>query len=160
MLKNAVMVDLDGTLFDTNHRQHLVDKGDWDGFHSLHTGDEPILPMIQMVKSYIEHKDYHVVFVTGRTVTYEESTIKQLNHYFNGDYSLRMRQEGDYRPAATFKREVVSNYLLNTRHLYKPSIAFDDHKACIEMYTNLGFVTCHVAQKPKEEIYHAVSTKP
>lgn len=115
--KAAVVVDLDGVLFDVSKRLELCleeaggkrGKAFWDCFQSdkyMHL-DSPRPDAVEYVKKKKE-EGLCVVIVTGRDAAGQgEYTIQQLQQYGIPYDHIVFRPSGDRRKAAVFKGEVL-----------------------------------------------------
>lgn len=68
--KPIVIVDIDGTIADGSHRQHLVtgEKKDWKAYFELCGGDAPYEHILAQMAEL--HKDHPICMVSGRPDTY------------------------------------------------------------------------------------------
>ena len=139
MKKRAIIVDLDGTLTNCEHRVHHVqnDPKDWKSFSEkmieddLHQWCHILITSMHKVKS-------DVIFLTGRGEKYRPHTEKWLNkHHINYD-ALYMRARGDYREDAVVKREI---YLENISKEYEVLFVLEDRSSVVKMWRELG-LTC------------------
>lgn len=132
---NCIIVDLDGTLANCDHRLHYLEgaKKNWDKFFEECTDDSVIQPMLHLLKILSEH--YAIVFITARPEKNRELTSKWLDK--NGvEYSeLLMRPNVDFN-----KSPISKNKMLNELKLkgYKPIYAFDDRADCVQMFIENG----------------------
>lgn len=60
-----VMVDLDGTLADNDHRENLLPN--WNEFHKACDKDAPNLDLIKEIQHWNKQDGVTIVFITGRT---------------------------------------------------------------------------------------------
>ena len=136
MKNKCIIVDLDGTLCNINHRLHHVKNGksDWKAFFEgipYDTVNEPVRTLAWLHRWY----GYDVVFLSGRPDDYREYTTKWLDQNFGGFYHLFMRPSGDYRPD-----DVVKNELYNT--MVEPQwdvyFAVDDRPSICELWREKG----------------------
>ncbi len=135
--KNIVICDIDGTVANNDHRQHLLQGfKTWDKFFAHLSEDLPISEVIEFVINlHDEGKD--VVFVTGRPARYEKSTRKWLEKYFNFEIKLFMRKDQDNRNKIEIKKEI---FLEN----FKPKDIFlviDNDRDLIKMWQSLSLNT-------------------
>lgn len=110
MSHTIYVVDIDGTLCDNRHREHMIpeDRNDtkaWVAFNNACAGDTPRWDIINQIKTLLAaEKD--VRFLTGRGRSAHAPTLTQLKDYFGIPRTLLplyMRPMGDYRKAADFK---------------------------------------------------------
>jgi predicted kinase len=156
-----VIVDIDGTVANCDHRLHHVrpaiihkdecewkrqdcatcpecgnkPKKNWPAFFANVHLDEPIEPIVRMVKEYFGH--FNVLFVTGRDTSIGIPTEEWIERHFFGCFNyqwhLFMRQGGDSREDTIIKKEIL-DYLPKDRIAY----VLDDRDRVVEMYRNEG----------------------
>lgn len=144
MDKGIIIVDLDGTLANAEHRMHLLpSEGNrdktlhWDTFNKAAIGDAPIQDTIDIVNSL--YKNYTIVILTGRCDIVKEETILWLNNHNVKYDNLIMRKEGDHRKDTVIKEEVLRGIGLN-----KILACFDDLPHVVEHIRGLGLTCYHV----------------
>lgn len=151
-----VLLDIDGTLSDHNHRLHFVTKGkkDWNSFFSAMIDDKPTA-LCKFLESMNIQSHHCPVVVTGRPEKYRDITEKWLFTYCpfvfyeRDEYEsntlgidLHMRKDGDFRSDYIIKEEMLKNHIIP---LYgKPDIVFDDRMEVIEMWRRNGLNVCQV----------------
>lgn len=108
MKPKAIIVDIDGTLANIDHRRHFVDprynseyvfiedfppyyeklnsnkifKPDWDAFNAAMSEDAPNEWCVQLLEKMCFSccsREYEVLFITGRMEKYREITEKQID---------------------------------------------------------------------------------
>ena len=92
---NIVIVDLDGTLADGEHRVHHLrkEKRDWDAYYEECHLDEPHPEMVALVNALAD--DYLIVILTGRREETREVTEEWLDNQEVTYHMLIMRPEGN-----------------------------------------------------------------
>ncbi len=102
------IVDLDGVVADVRHRLHFLQNRpkDWDGFFAAAAADPAHPEGLAVVARLAD--DHEIVFVTGRPDRLRRDTVEWLETYGIGEHRLFMRPDGDRRPAAQVKRELVT----------------------------------------------------
>ena len=104
--KNIVICDIDGTIANNDHRQHLLKNfKDWDKFFSQLHLDKPIYEIIDKVIG-LNNKGKKIIFITGRPEKYREQTLKWLKNFFNFNFCLIMRSDDDLRSKVLIKEEL------------------------------------------------------
>ena len=134
MIQNIVIVDMDGTLADIQHRLHYVTgpgKKRWKQFFRAMDRDEPIDVVVRWVRNLAP--EYITVIITGRTDEYRKLTEDWLETHGIKYAKLLMRREGDHRPDTVVKRE-----LLDTVGRERVAFAIDDLPAVCAMYRECG----------------------
>lgn len=154
----VVMVDLDDTLFDTNHRAHLMpaglgspDKADWDAYHLACTNDAPIQWTINLARYY--STIYNVHIVSGRGTVAWSETVSILARYDIPYAGLHMRLRGDPTKNPVFKRNVAESIM----DVFDTVIAFamDDHPGVALELGKIGIPTL-VVQRPESKNFGMV----
>ena len=87
--KEAVIVDIDGTIADNSHRVHLVTgkNNNWDAFFQIMIDDKPFYKNIQIVQNFFK-KEFEILIVTGRYEKHEPITRNWLNKHLKIDLFL------------------------------------------------------------------------
>ena len=167
----ALIIDIDGTLANCNHRRHFVDgslgKKNWNSFYkemdkdSINEWCKEIIARF----SYVEGIGWctPILLVSGRPEEYREITSEWINKnlfdadydsipyrppykndpylYFN--YKLYMRKTGDYRDDIIIKEEIYKEHIEPS---YNVLFAIDDRKKVANMWRKLGLVCLHCAE--------------
>lgn len=131
----CIIVDIDGTVADNNHRVHHLQKTpkDWDAFYAEMDKDTPIQYVIDLVK--VLRNKYLIFFFSGRPDNYRETTLAWFGKTHLWPDELYMRKAGDHRPDTTIKLE-----FLKTIHGRgnEPLFAIDDRPEVVHMWRNNG----------------------
>jgi hypothetical protein len=163
--KQAIIVDIDGTLANCDHRRHFVDgtheKQDWRSFYESMRTDT-----VNEWCKQIAYK-FTPIFVSGRPEEYREITIDWLDKngfeksiprfttYIGGEYKpleisevimerpLFMRKTGDYRCDTIIKEEIYREHI---EPYYEILFIVDDRKKVVDMWRRLGLVALHCAE--------------
>lgn len=142
--KTIYIIDLDGTLYDNSHRQHLIptdrsSTAEWRAFNNACANDKVRHPVRRLVQTLINAGE-HVIFLTGRGASAYIPSAKQLDRDFvGGPHPLLMRPMDDHRPAWQFKVDA----LLGLRQAYPGChlLAIEDDDNCVQSMRNIPFVT-------------------
>jgi len=131
------IVDIDGVVADVRHRLHHLEgrRKDWDAFFTAAVDDPPHEEGLAVVARLEEHHD--VVFLTGRPQAHRAATERWLERNGIGGHRLVMRPEGDRRPAAELKRELLA-LLAEGREV---SVVVDDDPLVIDAMAATGLPT-------------------
>ncbi|KEF11494.1 nucleotidase [Streptomyces rimosus] len=99
--------DLDGTLADTAHRQHFLERRprDWNGFFAAAPDDPPLAPGVALARESAEGCE--VVYLTGRPERCRRDTLAWLEQHGLPEGRLYMRPNSDRRPARHTKLELL-----------------------------------------------------
>lgn len=132
-----IIVDIDGTLVNNEHRRHLVPKENfrdpyaWQQFNKACAGDTPIPHNITTVKTLID-AGFLAVFVTSRGNNARPETEDQLRSIGFVPFPLVMRPMDEPRPPAEWKIAVISD--VEQYYGYGVTAAIDDDpKVCRAM---------------------------
>lgn len=99
--------DLDGTLADTAHRQHLLEgpKRDWPAFFAAAPDDPPLPEGVALALASAE--ECEVVYLTGRPERCRRATVDWLRRQGLPGGQLFMRRDDDRRPARRTKLDIL-----------------------------------------------------
>jgi hypothetical protein len=132
-----IIVDIDGTIANAEHRLHHIQKSpkDWDAFFAACVDDEPINEVIDMVRAFRDGGLHRVVLCSGRSDQIKAETQAWLKSYRVGHDRLYMRTEGDHRPDEEVKAEMLA---VMRAEGFNPVLAIDDRGTVCEMWKRLG----------------------
>ncbi|MDA9785635.1 hypothetical protein N9D45_04065 [Gammaproteobacteria bacterium] len=134
-MSKIVLCDIDGTVANNDHRQHLLKEfKDWDLFFEAMKDDDPIIEIIALVnQDYINSNS--IVFITGRPERYRAKTRKWLSRYFDFKIKILMRSDNDQRNKLLVKQELVLNFE-EKKNIYK---IYENDLDIIDLWKKLGF---------------------
>jgi len=142
-VEKAIIVDLDGTLCDVEHRVHHVrmKPKNWQAFNESMNLDKPYFWCIELIAA-MRSRGYKIFFVTGRDEDYRnmtESWLKIHNVIYD---ELYMRKSKDYREDSDIKEEIYLNHIEK-----KTQVLFvvDDRKSVVERWRKHGLVCLQCA---------------
>lgn len=143
----CVIVDIDGTLADCQHRRHHVEKQfkDWDKFFDpkLIARDKLIKPVWEVVMALQQR--FPIIYCSGRRESEREVTKQWL--YKHGLWmhpqKLYMRQVGDRRSDVQVKRELLAKI---RKDGYEPIVVLDDRSSVVEMWREEKLTCLQVAK--------------
>ena len=137
-----LVLDLDGTLFDTSARWHeckklsredrktlfwVPDRMFWECYQSprFMNLDEPKWKVIRFVKRLIEEKEPEVIaVVSGRSEKQRKETLKQMSNIGIETNEIVLRGEKDFRKDYEFKKFVIRE--LMEKYDQNKAIVIDD----------------------------------
>lgn len=146
MSKDIVCFDLDGTLSNGKHRNHLVPKPEdahacsaWEAHYNAAGEDTPIQDTIDVCNGLaLKH---YVVILTGRCEKSRELTFLWLLRHGVVYDKLIMRPVDDERPDILYKEEELLKLGLDNI-----LCCFDDLEHVATMMRGLG-LTCYLVNK-------------
>lgn len=143
MTRKAIIVDIDGTLADCEHRRHFLDKKDWKGFFSKMSDDLIISWVRDLVENIAELSGLRIIIVTGRPSNYGGLTIEWLYENYVHYDAIFFRQEGDFRPDEIVKKEI---YQTKIEPDYDVKYVIDDRSKVVKMWRDLGLNVLQCAE--------------
>ena len=143
-MKKYVVVDIDGTIANCEHRVHhlLQEPKDWDSYFSKCDGDEPIQPIIDIVRSFYLG-DWEVIFCTGRRDSERGKTETWLNRNCLIFGTLLMRKTGDHRHDTIIKPELLARAGITPKNT---AFILEDRNSVVKKWRELGFTCLQVAE--------------
>lgn len=146
MKTQAIIVDLDGTLANSQHVGQYTDAGgkvNWEAWMRSNQFASVNEWCRSIVQAHVA-LGTKVIFLTARTGDSHgwEITDGWLKTNGFSGYELYMRKEGDFRPDTTIKSEVWS---MDIAPYYDVLFAIDDKKQVIDMWRNFGVPALHCA---------------
>lgn len=99
--------DLDGTLADAGHRQHLLRRSprDWDAFFAAAPDDPPLDEGVRLCRQAA--RECEIVYLTGRPERCRRDTADWLAVRELPEGRIFMRRNDDRRPARRTKLEIL-----------------------------------------------------
>lgn len=138
----VVWCDLDGTLCDTTHRQHLVANKDWKNFFKELVKDPVNIPVMKTLEATTA-SGIKLAYCSGRPDDYIKETKEWLlsNSAPQGD--LYMRRRGDFRKDSIVK-EIILDFEILSR--YNVLFALDDRDQVVKKLRERGITVFQVAE--------------
>ena len=130
--KNCVIFDLDGTVMLHNGRLPF----DWDKIPT------DILDPRMKKLIYTLEESTKIIFLTGRPESVRNATDNSINSVIWCNYELIMRPNNDNRSGEIVKKELWEKYI---EPYYNTLCVFEDSNKCVDMWRDLGLLTCQVA---------------
>lgn len=142
------IVDLDGTLVDNTHREHLIPKDksntlEWSAFNNACKDDKPREPVRKIIECLLD-AGCNVSFVTGRGEAARDNTLSSLYSMFptSGPFHLIMRPMWDHRQAVLFKLDIINEF--QREFPFSQILAFEDDPEIVEGFRNAGVSVMHI----------------
>ncbi len=138
MKRRAIIVDLDGTLCNNAHRQHLYDKQhkDWKLINEESKYDTVNNWCLEIVNLF-SLNGYKIIFLTGRSAHSWDVTEDWLNRNVGPgvDWKLMMRPKSDKREDSTVKAEIFAR---DIAPFFDVLFAVDDRLPVVNMWRDIG----------------------
>ena len=137
----AIIIDLDGTLCNDKHREHMyhsqLPKDEkWEKINEACMYDLPNLWCAEIVKLFAMN-GYHILYVTGRSETARECTaewlMRNIGPLINSE--LLMRPKNTEGEAPEIKRNI---YLTHIAPTYDVTFCIDNEERNCTMWKDLG----------------------
>jgi phosphoglycolate phosphatase-like HAD superfamily hydrolase len=140
----AWIFDVDGTLANTDHRKHFLEKRpkDWGGWHSLAHLDEPHADIRELVWAGAEKFKYKIILCSGRSEDQRKLTENWMRRHDIRFDRLYMRRAGDRRDDSIIKLELLE---LMRADGFDPVLAFDDRDRVVAAWRSVGIRCLQVA---------------
>lgn len=138
MNRKTIIVDLDGTVCDIEHRLHYIttdDPQDWDAFFLACSEDKPNWPVIEAVQA-LHRGCFNIVICTGRSKIAEQDTREWLARYGISYSELYMRGQHDRRPDYVIKQQWLDDIGADN-----VLFTFEDRQSVVDMWRENG-VSC------------------
>lgn len=142
--KRYVIVDLDGTISDSRHREHLALERQWDEFHekaSLDLPKDDVRWLLDFISGNKIGFDPYVVILTGRNERYRPLTEAWLmNNNIHYD-ELLMRPDRDFTPDHELKPAMLTEFAINAGYQHPVEcvlFVLDDRDKVVEAFRNMG----------------------
>lgn len=139
----AILVDLDGTLCNVEHRVHHVRSKpkNWKAFNESMDKDESYFWCIELIAA-MKDRGYKVYFVTGREDNFRGMTEEWLKRHNVMHDGLYMRRSNDFREDADVKEELYRQEI--ERHA-QVLFVIDDRKSVVARWREMGLVCLQCA---------------
>lgn len=149
-MRNLALIDIDGTLSDFRHREHLVKTSDvkpdqkaWDLFiHPDMLYKDPAYPNCEKVLRYLG-QTHDLIFLTGRNQGLKDITIKWLWDKMGFiailDVNLFMRPIGNADAPTVYKTKQIEKII--NGYNYPSTLAFDDDSYMHPVYLKFKAIT-------------------
>ena len=138
-LKDTIVVDLDGTLANIDHRLHYVkrEKPDWDAFYAACDKDTPNEWCLHLLQAFHESfYQYEVLIVSARRKSEQIKTMVWMrSHNVRFDQIFLLREDGNHEEDTVLKKRWLDRY-------GKDRILFvvDDRQKVVDMWRAEGLV--------------------
>lgn len=133
--RNAIIVDMDGTLAHMNGRSPYDDKRS-----NADIGDFAVMFTIKAIA--LAFPSVHILIVSGRNERSRKATEEFLNDYDVSYDDLFMRGFTDFRKDSDVKRDIFNDCIKDN---YNVLAVFDDRTQVVKVWRELGLKVFQVA---------------
>lgn len=140
MIKKWLVMDLDGTLANVQHRLGAAQAGDWTLYEELCDGDK-VIPAAKDLLFRWEDSGGRTMILTGRSVRMTARTTKWLDDYSLTPDVLIMRPTNAYDSDGALKIRLLEEYFVNNEEDPKAavSLVIDDTEAVVAAFRDAGY---------------------
>lgn len=149
---SVVVMDIDGTVADNNHRLHhivpwvhgLDTPVDWKAYTANLHEDKPYEDIVELLNS-LWNRGHTVVACTGRSTDEEDATWKWLDEVSGLEFvpsRMYMRAAGDHRDDQIVKLELLDRMVADG---FVPWLWLDDRRRVVDALRGRGLRVLHVA---------------
>ena len=141
-MRNAVVVDLDGTLANIDHRLHFVQREsrDYDAFYAALEHDTVNQWCVALMEA-LYFSGYPIILVSARRKSVEDATRKWLDtNGIDCDSLVLLRADGDHSPAAELKMKWLAEY--GAKNVL---FVIDDNQKVVDAWRAAGVVCLQCA---------------
>lgn len=139
----TIIVDLDGTLANIEHRTHFVAQApkDWKSFFANIPGDTVHSAVETFIHFYVD-AGYVILYVSGRGNEYRRATERWLEkNYLDVHYALFMRPFSNFAPDTEIKHTIYRRYI---EPYFDVKLVLDDRPSVIRMWRSLNLTVWDV----------------
>jgi FMN phosphatase YigB (HAD superfamily) len=137
MATEIVIFDLDDTLYDCAHRDHLAKAKQWDEFHSLLGEDKINNHVKRILLALAADPDTVVVILTARNEKFRKMTIDKLraDSILQHVDRLLMRPDDNFMKSPDVKMMLLERFLVNFGYSKNDILcAFEDREDVAERF--------------------------
>lgn len=145
-INDFVILDLDGTLCNTAHREHLARARQWEEFHSL-LEDDTINEGVATATACFAYSGLKVIVLTGRPERFRKRTEYWLAKHRVSVHitAILMRSDDDYRPDGDMKADWLARFFGSLEDARRHVLCIlDDRDKVVEDLRNKGFMCWQV----------------
>jgi len=143
--RKVVLYDLDSTLFNVQHREHLAPEGEarkltssWIAYSQGCVDDTAVEGVATSARMFAA-AGYRIHIVSGRNVEALEQTIEVMDKYRIPFNEIRLHRDEDLRHNGEYKSQYI-NELKESG--FEPVLMFEDHISVCEMIEERTGVPC------------------
>ena len=149
-MRPLAVFDIDGVLADVRHRVHHLEgmRKNWGGF--FHAAPRDGLHAEGYALAVEAARDCDIAYVTGRPEWCRDDTEEWLARHGLPPGELRMRRNGDHRPAHVAKLRLLEQ-LAEGRVV---AVVVDDDLDVCDAYEQAGYPVLRATWAPRSDTLH------
>lgn len=124
-MKSHIIVDIDGTLSNCDHRVELAQTGQWDEFHKNSNADRPYNDIIELVTTLGAY-GYNLIALTGRNEKFRTQTLQWFVENGVVVDELLMRPDNDFSKSEELKIRLLEEKFGGKKEVIKCVLAVID----------------------------------
>lgn len=138
----AIIVDIDGTLSNSEHREEWLEHGYRDQYFDLAFNDRLNQWCADLINAY--KSNHFIILLTGRPERIMEMTKKWLDYYDVHYDDLIMRGPMDREQGHIYKQKIYDRVLSKNFNI---KLVVDNDPLICEMFRNIGIPALEYAQE-------------
>jgi hypothetical protein len=145
----TIVIDLDGTLANCEHRQQHAQNGDWAMFHSLLSDDQPHVDVVWFLEAISwAPLTPNIIALTGRNERYREATMKWFRECGIHQIDLLvMRPDDDYTSDHILKPRMLQDQFASKDEMMAEVLfILEDRDKVVDAWREIGFNCWQVRQ--------------
>lgn len=139
MRPQTVICDLDGTLFNIDHRLHYLTEKDWAGFFAAVPDDTPNAWCVTLMRA-LARDGHEIIFVSGRNESARADTEEWMRKLMLDQHQLVMRPEKSRMPDFELKEAFYEQYIKGKKDVM---FVVEDRKQVVDMWRSKGLTVLH-----------------
>ena len=144
-ITECIILDLDGTLCNVDHRVEYALTKQYDEFHSRLSGDKPN-PAVQAIIRLLA-VNLNILVVTGRNAKWRTQTERWLTKHGIIVDDLLMRPDDDFTKDHELKLLMIERHFGSKEAVLKNVVmALEDRDQVVEAFRNYGIPTWQVVE--------------
>jgi hypothetical protein len=149
-VRPLAVFDIDGVLADVRHRVHFLEghRKSWSAFFNAAPRDGLHQEGYELATEAAQ--DCDIAYVTGRPDWCRADTEEWLSRHGLPPGDLRMRRNGDHRPAHVAKLDLLQRLA----HDRVVAVVVDDDLDVCDAYERAGFAVLRATWAPRSDTLH------
>lgn len=139
MTREAIIVDLDGTIFDTRHRLHYItgrDDQNWAAFEAAAENDIPVEHVVELLRNYAANGTRVLIVTARHDKRMRLATMNQLQRHQIPCHRLFMRPDKIEMDQDAFLKQKI--YTAEIKPMYDVKFAIEDRPEVVQMWQRNG----------------------